>query len=65
MDKISTLTWTTMNKKTITRIAYGLIAVVLLVLAGREIATLGMTAEGVAAGGIGVLLAFMAITGAG
>ena len=54
-----------MNKKTITRIVYGLIAVALLVVAGREFATSGMTTEGAAAGGIGVVLAFMAITGAG
>jgi hypothetical protein len=54
-----------MQRKTINRILYGLIAVVLLALAGRELLTAGFNLGAAGTGGIGLLLGYMALTGAG
>ncbi len=54
-----------MQRKTIIRILYGLIAVVLLALAGRELLTAGINQGAAVNGGIGLFLGYMALTGAG
>ena len=54
-----------MSKKTIKRILYGLIAVVFLAFAGRELLSVGMNPVAAASGGAGLYLGFMALTGAG
>ncbi len=54
-----------MQRKTINRTLYGLIVVVLLALAGRELLTAGINLEAAGAGGVGLLLGYMALTGAG
>lgn len=54
-----------MNKKTLKRVLYAVVAVAFLFVAGREFATVGMNVQAVAAGGAGLFLAVLAITGAG
>ncbi len=54
-----------MSKKTIKRILYGLVAVLFLTMAGRELLSVGMNLEAAASGGAGLYLGFMACTGMG
>ena len=54
-----------MDKKTIKRILFGLVAAAFLFVAGREIILGGLSLKAVTAGGAGLILGFVAITGTG
>jgi hypothetical protein len=54
-----------MRAKTIKRTVYGVVAAILLVVAGREILASGLNPEAAMAGGLGLVFGFMAATGAG
>ncbi|MBI4466113.1 MAG: hypothetical protein HY656_01630 [Acidobacteria bacterium] len=54
-----------MDKKTIKRILFGLLAVGFLFVGGRELVLAGFSLKAMMAGGAGLILAFSAITGAG
>ncbi len=54
-----------MDKKTVKRILFGVGGIVLLILAGHEFANAGIGTDSVLPGGVGALLSYMAITGAG
>jgi hypothetical protein len=54
-----------MSAKAIKRIVYGVVAAVLLVVAGREMLAAGLSPETAMAGGLGLVFGFMAVTGAG
>lgn len=54
-----------MDKKTIKRMLYGIVALAFLLIAGREFAVAGVSLESVVAGGAGLCLGFMAVTGMG
>jgi len=54
-----------MSAKTIKRIVYGVVAAILLAVAGREMLAAGVNPEAAMAGGLGLVFGFMAVTGAG
>ena len=54
-----------MDAKTLKRVIRAVLAVALLVLAGRELATAGLTTAAFIAGGAGLLFLLAAITGKG
>ena len=54
-----------MNARTIKRVMHGVLAVVAFVWAGQQYAQMGFAAPTLLIGGVGVLLAYMAATGAG
>jgi len=53
------------SPKTTKRILYGVAALVLLLVAGREFLATGFSSEVVMPGSLGVILGFLAATGAG
>lgn len=54
-----------MDAKMIKRILYGLVAAAFFFIAGQQVTQVGFSAQAVAAGGAGLLLGFMALTGKG
>ena len=54
-----------MDTKTIKRIVYAILAAVLLVVGGREMAVAGFTPTTIVAGSAGIVFLLSAITGAG
>lgn len=54
-----------MDAKMIKRILYGVVAAVFFFIAGQQMAQTGFTAQAAAAGGVGLMLGFMAVTGKG
>ncbi len=54
-----------MSAKNIKRVLYGVFALVMLLVAGREFAVAGFNSQAAMTGGLGVVFAFMAATGAG
>ena len=54
-----------MNARTVKRIIYGVLAIVAFVWAGQQYAQMGFAPPTLMIGGFGVLLAYIAATGAG
>jgi hypothetical protein len=54
-----------MSSKNIKRVLYGVVALAMLLVAGRELLSTGLTSEAAMAGSLGVVFGFMAATGAG